>query len=91
MSRNDRVIMWKCNLKRRRLAAGLSLRALSISLSISHGSLQEIERGLNPGLNAAMKIAEYFNISISRIWSRMEDKTIGCTRRVGYKSSKRNS
>lgn len=61
-------VVFKCRIPELRKEHGLTLRALAKITGIGNPTISFIERGTNPTLIHAMKLAKAFNKPIEEIW-----------------------
>ena len=61
-------------LRRRRLAAGLSLRTLGLMVDVHYNQLQRIEQGkVNPSLHTLYRISEGLGIDLADLLSQSKE------------------
>lgn len=63
---------WKvCNVREHRERLNLSLRDVATALGLSVSSYWQIEKGGDPMLRNAVKIAEFYGVGIGELWGTM--------------------
>lgn len=60
--------VWVCKIKDMRNALGLSLRDIEQATGINNVTLSFIERGAEPTLSNAYRLAEFFGKPLNEIW-----------------------
>jgi transcriptional regulator with XRE-family HTH domain len=69
---NHSQILWTCRVRELRKQAGLSLRDLEKATGLTNAAISLVERGTNPTLSTALKLAEVFGLKIEDIWTRID-------------------
>lgn len=64
-----RKVVWCCKLLEKRRALDLSLRDIEAATGINNATLSQTERGADPTLLTAWKIAAFFGCTVEEIWS----------------------
>lgn len=63
------VRLFNCNLNSLREQKGLSLRDVEKHSGISHSTLCRAEAGLRIKLDAALKVARFFETTVEKLWT----------------------
>lgn len=62
---------WKCRIRDARLALRLSLRDVATGAKLSIAGLSEIERGTDPRLTTARRLAVFFGSTVEQLWPEL--------------------
>lgn len=68
---NGRRVVWRCLIEQKRAGLRLSLRDIEKATGMGSGLISPIERGTDPQLSTARRIAEFFGCSIEELWPEM--------------------
>lgn len=63
--------VWRCTIIERRKALGLTIREIGEAVGMTNAAISVIERGQDPLLTTAKKLADFFGVSISELWPEM--------------------
>ncbi len=66
--RDPRRYPWICLVRARRQELRLALRDVAQGCSLSIAGLSEIERGREPELWTARRLADFFGLSVEELW-----------------------
>ncbi len=66
--RSVRAYPWACTLREARQALRLSLRDVAGGCDLSIAGLSEIERGTDPQLSTARRLATFFGKTVEELW-----------------------
>lgn len=70
---NGRPIIWRCQLYEKRIALNLTLRDVEKGCGVSNAVLSTVERGTDPQLTTACRIAAFFGCSVEEMWPEAVD------------------
>lgn len=72
-----RKIVWKCAVANLRQARGLTVRAVAKGTGLTISAISVIERGSDPQLTTAHKLADFFGVRLEQLWPEpMERKAV---------------
>ncbi len=75
--RARRAATWVCRLRDERKRLGLTLREVSERVGMWLGTLADIERGSEPALTTARKLAAFYGMSVESLWPELATPTEG--------------
>lgn len=68
-----RSVVWACGVRERRKALGLSVRDLETATGVSNPTICSIERGCDVRLKTAMTLADFFGVTVEKLWQPIDD------------------
>ena len=73
--KNSKSAIWRCTIVERRKALGLTLRDVAEASGMTNAAVSVIERGQDPMLTTAKKLADFFGVTISELWPELLPKS----------------
>lgn len=67
-SEKGRKCVWHCTIRERRRALNLTIRDIANDVGLTTSAISVIERGSDPQLSTASKLAAFFGVSIQDLW-----------------------
>jgi DNA-binding XRE family transcriptional regulator len=64
--------IWNCKLRTVRQSLNLGIHKVAKAIGISGAGLSEIERGTDPILSTAKKLADFYGKTIDELWERVQ-------------------
>lgn len=71
---HPRNAVWKCRLTEIRESLRLSLRDVASAVGLSVTALWQVEKGTDPMLTTAVKLAEFFGKAVEELWPARSKK-----------------
>lgn len=68
-----RPVAWVCKVREARKAIGLTLIEVGREIGVVPGTLSQVERGVDPTLTTARKIAAFFGKTVEELWPELAE------------------
>lgn len=72
--KKSKPAVWRCTIVERRKKLGLTIRDIGKAVGITDAAVSVIERGQDPMLTTARKLAAFFGVTVEELWPELAAK-----------------